>query len=343
MREIARIEYINGPSCILLVPKEDILQRESALSVYDGNTVSLFSDRDPEYSVVLPPGEGAKDWTSVERIINRALAVSLGRDSIIAGIGGGVVTDVTALAASLYMRGCRLILIPTTLLAMADAAIGGKTGIDFAGHKNLVGTFYPADEVRICPRLLQTLPENEYRSGLSEVIKHSILAPGEPGGFWDMLINKKQMILARDESILEEIIIAAIKVKTDIVSSDIQDKGQRAFLNLGHTFAHALESATNFSRWSHGEAVGWGMLKALELGERLSITDKRWADECRKMISEYDLDMLTPQVLPEEIKAAMVSDKKKRAGRLRFVLIREPGSPILQEVPEEDIDAVLGI
>lgn len=343
MREIAKIEFANRLSRIILVSREATMQMETALTVYDGNTVALFPARNPECSVVLPPGESAKNWGSVERIINRALAVSLSRDSTITGVGGGVVTDVTAFAASLYMRGCRLILIPTTLLAMADAAIGGKTGIDFAGNKNLAGTFYPAEEILICPALLKTLPENEYRSGLAEVIKHSILSPGEAGGLRDMLIDERQKILDRDEPILEEVIVAAIMVKVGIVSQDIEERGQRAFLNFGHTFAHALESATNFSRWRHGEAVGWGMLKALELGERLSVTDGKWADECRRIIADYELDTLIPQVLPEEIKMAMTSDKKKRAGRLRFVLSKTPGETVLQEIPEEDIDAVLGI
>ena len=237
MIEIATVEFTDGLSRIFLVSREDVLPEEVALSVFDGNTASLFSDRNPEYSLVLPPGEAAKSWTSVERIIKRALAISLGRDSLIAAVGGGVVTDVTAFAASIYMRGCRVTLIPTTLLAMVDAAIGGKTGIDFGNTKNLVGSFYPADEVRICPDLLKTLPPHEYRSGLAEVIKHAMLEPSSPGNLWDSLVNKRGEILERQESSLEEIIRRAAKVKVDIVSSDLKENGPRAFLNLGHTFA----------------------------------------------------------------------------------------------------------
>jgi 3-dehydroquinate synthase len=344
MKEIAVLEYPGGTSRILQVSREELLPSDAPLSVFDGNTAQLFADRDPEHSLVLPPGEAAKNWASVERIINRALAVSLGRDGLIAGIGGGVVTDVTAFASSIYMRGCRLILVPTTLLSMVDAATGGKTGFDFGGVKNLVGSFYPAEEVRICPCMLETLPEREYLSGMAEVLKHALLTPGPEGsGLFDMVVHEREAILDRDAQTLERLIPAAVKVKIDIVSDDLREQGKRAFLNLGHTFGHALEAATNFSRWSHGEAIAWGLLRALDLGERLGITDKAWAEETRRLITAYGFDIVTPQVAPGEIKAAMVDDKKKKDGRLRFVLMKGPGEPVLQEVPEAQLDAVLGI
>ncbi len=344
MKEIALLNYSGGSSRILHVSRDELLPSEAALSVFDGNTAQLFADRDPERSLALPPGESAKNWASVERIINRALAVSMGRDGLIAGIGGGVVTDVTAFAASIYMRGCRLILVPTTLLSMVDAATGGKTGFDFGGVKNLVGSFYTAEEVRICPCMLETLPEREYLSGMAEVLKHAMLTPGPgAGGLLDIVASEKDAILARDAQTLERLIPAAVKVKVDIVSKDLREQGIRAFLNLGHTFGHALEAATNFSRWSHGEAVAWGILRSLDLGVRIGLTDKDWADETRHLIADYGFDIVTPQVAPGEIKAAMVDDKKKKDGRLRFVLMKGPGEPVLQEVPEVDLDAVLGI
>ena len=340
MNEIASMNYPGGASRVLLASRGEVLPADADLSVFDGNTAPLFPGRDPERSLSLPPGEAAKTWTSVERILNRALALSLGRDGLIAGIGGGVVTDVTAFAASIYMRGCRLVLVPTTLLAMVDAAVGGKTGFDFGGKKNLVGTFYTAEEVRICPCLLETLPESEFSSGMAEIIKHAMLAPD---GLMEIVSGEREAILARNPEVLERLIPAAVKVKTDIVSDDLRENGRRAHLNLGHTFGHALETATNFSRWSHGEAVAWGILKALDLGERLGITDKTWADECRRLIADYGFDIVTPQVPPGEIKEAMTADKKKRGGRLRFVMMEGPGAPILREVPEADLDAVLGI
>ena len=248
------------------------------------------------------------------------------------GWEGGVVTDVTAFAASLYMRGCRLVLVPTTLLGMVDAACGGKTGIDFGGVKNLVGTFYPAEEVRICPRLLDSLPDNEFISGMSEVVKHALLAPPSDSddGIWSMVTKDREAIMKKEPEVLSRLISAAIQVKVNIVSDDLRESDRRAFLNLGHTFAHALEAATNFSRWTHGEAVGWGMLRALELGKRIGITDSRWAAEARRLISDYGFAAVKPQVAPAEIKGAMIDDKKKREGRLRFVLMRSGGDPVLQ-------------
>jgi 3-dehydroquinate synthase len=340
MKEIAVVKYPEGVSSILIASREEVLPSEADLSIFDGITAPLFPKRDPERSLALPPGEAAKSWASVERILNRALALSLGRDGLIAGIGGGVVTDVTAFAASIYMRGCRLVLVPTTLLAMVDAATGGKTGFDYGGAKNLAGTFYPAEEVRICPCLLETLPEKEFSSGMAEVIKHAFLAPD---GLMDIVRGERKAIMARNKNVLERMIPAAVKVKVGIVSEDLREKGLRTFLNFGHTFGHALEAATNFSRWSHGEAVAWGMIKALDLGERLGITDAKWADESRRLIADYGFDIVTPQVAPGEIKAAMTSDKKKKAGKVRFVLMEGPGKPVLQEVPEADLDAVLGI
>ncbi|MCG8453892.1 MAG: 3-dehydroquinate synthase [Spirochaetales bacterium] len=343
MEEIATIAYPDGDSRILMVARKELLPSDARLTVFDGNTAPLFPDRDLECSLSLPPGETAKNWTSVERIINRALAVELERDGLIVGVGGGVVTDVTAFAASIYMRGCRLVLVPTTLLSMVDAATGGKTGFDFGGVKNLLGTFYPAHEVRICPEILETLPEREFQSGMAEVIKHALLLPEENNPLLVQIRDECEQIRARDPEALMKMIPAAVKVKADVVEADLRERGERAFLNLGHTFAHALEAATNFSRWSHGEAVAWGILRALDLGERIGITDPQWANQTRQLIASYGFDIVTPQVAPEEIKAAMSSDKKKKDGHIRFVMLKGPGQPVLQSVPESDLDAVLGI
>ena len=342
MTEIAHVDYGESKSLIVLVSREEILPEKAELSIFDGNTILLFPDKDSERTLVLPPGEAAKNWTSIERIINRAMALAMGRDGLIVGIGGGVVIDTTAFAASLYMRGCRLILVPTTLLAMVDASIGGKTGIDFSGIKNLVGTYYPAEEIRICPALLDTLSDREYLSGLAEVIKHAMLNPGSEGGLWDTLKNKREKILARDKNVLEHLIIDALMVKIGIVTQDMKESGPRSFLNLGHTFAHALESATHFSRWSHGEAVAWGIVRALEMGEQLDITDKTWGNECKQLIADYGFDSVVPRIPLDELKKAMNVDKKKKGGKIRFVMMRGPGEPVLQEVPWKAVDSVLG-
>ena len=342
MREIASIPFLEGRSVVLHILEEEVFPGGKFVTVTDRNIAKLFAPAGNNRMLKLPPGETAKSWVSVEEILNFALSLSLGRDGMMLGLGGGVVCDVTAFAASIYMRGCKLILIPTTLLSMVDAAIGGKTGINFGGSKNIVGTFYPAHEVRICPKLLRTLPDEEYKSGLAEVIKHAMLEPRRYG-LLDTLLRKREAILSRDTQVLNRIIPAAAKIKADIVNADLREHGRRAHLNLGHTFGHALEGATNFTQWSHGEAVVWGIKKALDLGERMGITNPDWGKLSRRLFSEYGFEDINPEIEGSKIKEAMINDKKKLGGELRFVLIRDAGEVTVEKVDQVELDLVLGI
>ncbi|MEW5817713.1 MAG: 3-dehydroquinate synthase family protein, partial [Spirochaetota bacterium] len=209
------------------------------LLVFDTNTYSLFKKHIISGSPVsiLKAGEKYKTWESVDTILSACIENSIGRDGCLLGIGGGVVCDMTAFAASIFMRGCGLILVPTTLLAMVDASLGGKTGIDYSGYKNMAGTFYPAKEIRICLRTLMTLPDTEYLSGLAEVIKHALLKDFD---LLNLLEREKKRILNRDLELLGELVARAIAVKGGIVEKDFFEHGVRAYLNFGHTFAHAL-------------------------------------------------------------------------------------------------------
>jgi 3-dehydroquinate synthase len=286
----------------------------------------------------LPPGEAAKSWDDLHQILSAMLAADLTRDATVVGVGGGVVCDVTALAASLYLRGCRLVLIPTTLLAMVDAAIGGKTGINFGGYKNIVGTFYPANEVRICPETLATLPEREYRSGLAEAIKTALLGDER---LLATLENEYPRVLDRDDELLEELVWACVMVKGSIVETDLTETGVRAYLNLGHTFAHALESVQGLGSWSHGEAVAWGIAQAMVLGVAAGITDASYAERVRDLLFRYGYRI---DPLPDSagvIRAAMQKDKKRRGSRLRFVLQERVGQTVVTEVDADLLDAVL--
>ncbi len=306
------------------------------LVVVDGNTAGLLGGdaRDP---LVLPAGEKAKAWNSVSAILARCARSGLGRDAAIAGVGGGVICDVTAFAASLYMRGCGLVLVPTTLLAMVDAALGGKTGIDFLGYKNLVGTFYPARSILVCPAVLAGLPEREYLSGLAEVIKTAIIGDA---GLFTLLETSCREVLARQPGVVEEMIRRSLAVKGRIVEEDPREQGRRAFLNLGHTFGHALESHTGFSGWTHGEAVAWGMGCALAAGVRLGITDPAFAERARALLERYgfrreaDVDL-------GDLSAAFTRDKKRRAGRTRLVLAASLETIEVREVEDADLAAAL--
>jgi 3-dehydroquinate synthase len=230
------------------------------------------------------------------------------------------------------MRGCRVILVPTTLLAMVDAAFGGKTGMNFGGFKNMVGTFYPAEEVRIAPEFLRTLPEAEFRSGLAEVIKSALLDDPQ---LLTILETESESIFKRNPRILDQLVRRSIAVKGRIVEADLTEQGIRAHLNLGHTFAHALEAVAGFGTWSHGEAVAWGIQRALRLGEMLSLTSSDYRQRVEQLLLNYGYQLQAPGVPPEALFQAMKQDKKKQSGTVRFVLQKQLGKTMVQPVSDE--------
>jgi len=307
------------------------------LTVFDANTCTLASGL-TEPRIVLTAGEHAKQWSGVAQVLQGAVDAGLARDGVIAGVGGGVVCDTAAFAASVYMRGCRLILVPTSLLAMADAALGGKTGVNFAGFKNMIGTFYPARRLVIVPGVVQSLSEREYKSGLAEVLKSALLDGEE---FLSFVTSAREQILERDNAHVREMVLRSLTLKGRIVEEDFREEGNRAVLNLGHTFAHALESVSGFGTWTHGEAVAWGIVKAMQLGVRLGITDSRYAGTVEALFADYGFTLCVPGDHAEKLLGAMQQDKKKQAGELRFVLQAGCGETQVRRVPVEDVRAVL--
>lgn len=310
---------------------EDIVN--NALFVADSNTMHYLPKN--VTSLVLPAGECEKKWNSIDQILSKALSAGLARDSVFVAVGGGVILDMTAFAASLYMRGARLVLVPTTLLSMVDATLGGKTGIDYGGGKNLVGTFYPAESVIISSAFLSTLPEREYMCGLGEVVKHAFLSHDRR--LYDYLSENRKEILARSESMMNKMIHLSLEVKIDYITRDPEEKkGIRSALNLGHTFGHALEALKGFSI-SHGEGVAWGMAKAFEAGKLTGITDPDFALQSRRLIDDYGFD--TETVIKNEdfpaFMSAISKDKKKKGGAVRFVLMGNQGQPVLTALDED--------
>ena len=280
----------------------------------------------------LKPGESQKDWQSIETILKFAGGAQIGRDGIFIGIGGGVITDLSAFAASIYMRGCAIALISTTLLGMVDASVGGKTGFDLFGIKNLAGTFYPASHVYIPLESLASLPPLEWKSGMAELIKTAILegdeflalVEGMKGGFTDKAIAP--------------CIERAVRFKGRIVEEDPFEKGnRRMLLNLGHTFGHALEAAVGLGRVSHGEAVAWGIARSCELGLALGICPPARAERIMSILSAFDYETAAPHPLAAEAELiqALGSDKKKRRGKLIFIVPDEKSArPVTAESPE---------
>jgi 3-dehydroquinate synthase len=294
---------------------------------------------------VLPAGETAKTWESVDRILKDAYAAGLGRDSLIVGVGGGVITDIAGFAASVYMRGIGLRLVSTTLLGMVDASVGGKTGFDFGGIKNLAGTFYPAGTVYMPLDSLATLPPGEWKSGFAEIIKTAILADDREmlsriDAYRDIYANilnaKDAKDKNRDEFKIGELgflISRAVEIKGRIVEEDPRETGERrALLNLGHTFGHALESSAGLGHLTHGEAVAWGIIRASELGYALGVTSREQALEIGELIRSYGYITEAPHPAMgnrEEYYRALEGDKKKKAGEMVFIV---PGRGSAQKV-----------
>lgn len=347
-------------TCSVLFHSESavpILPESGGLYVADTNTAPLLVQAkhfNPDAPIiVIPAGEAHKTLESVQKILEAALSAGLARDSLFVGFGGGVITDMTAFAASLYMRGANVELVPTTLLAMADAAVGGKTGVDFLETKNCVGTFFPARKIHISVDCLSTLSESEFRSGLAEVMKTALLYAPK---LFQILAEKKDMILARDPALLLEIVKRCVQAKAHVVERDLHENGERMFLNLGHTFGHALESLSGFGTVTHGDAVAWGIARALALGKQLGITDPFYIDEVYPVLEAYGwqtqavhssclsspvLAGLTQEEIAQKLLQHMKRDKKKRAGEIRFILQREINSTLVMTVPDSEVLAVL--
>jgi len=294
------------------------------LLVCDGNTEYLAAkirgdNSNAEVPIcTLEPGESHKNWQTVEAILRSAHDAGLGRDGTFIGVGGGVVGDLCAFAASIYMRGCSLALVSTTLLGMVDASLGGKTGFDLFNKKNLAGTYYPARHVYMPMESLTTLPPPEWRSGMAELIKTAIL---DGNNFLDELTNPSN---TQDTARLANFISRAARYKGGIVAEDPQEMGnKRVLLNLGHTFGHALESTAGLGTISHGEAVAWGIARSCDLGLALGITPHARAEKIKSILTAYNYERGAPHPLMKNADAfiqALGSDKKKRGGNLTFIV-----------------------
>jgi 3-dehydroquinate synthase len=283
--------------------------------------------------------ESAKNLRSVEHITRSLCRAGADRNSLVIAVGGGVVGDVGGFAAAAYLRGVKLVHIPTTLVAQVDSSIGGKTGVNLPEGKNLVGSFYPPKLVLTDPELLRTLSDREFRGGLAEVIKHAIIADAEMFAILEKDFGK---VLRRDRETLGLLIPRNVQIKARVVSRDERESGLREILNYGHTFAHALESVTKYRRYQHGEAVAWGMIAAAFLGHELGLTRADDVSRIVALIRRLGPLPPWPHVLPAVLLQAMRSDKKTRSGVLRFVLSPRIGEARSYEtVPLHAVERVL--
>lgn len=290
---------------------------------YWGRPLTKIFGKSARGAILFDDAEAAKRLSTVEGIARELVRAGADRRAVLVAIGGGVVGDVAGFAAASYLRGVRLVHIPTTLVAQVDSAIGGKTGVDLPEGKNLVGAFYPPKFVVADPATLGTLPHREFRAGLYEVIKYGVIADAK---LFDFLERRMDAILRRDPKALAYIIPRSAAIKARVVSEDEREGGLRQILNFGHTFGHALETATNYRKFLHGEAVGWGMLGATLLAVGTGRLREADAERIIRLVASVGPLPSLGKIRAGQLRPIFLSDKKARAGRVRWVLPRRIGS-----------------
>ena len=288
----------------------------------------------------MPAGEASKTLESFGRAIDALAGAGARRDATVYALGGGVVGDLAGFAAAAWMRGIDCVQLPTTLLAMVDSSVGGKTAVDLPQGKNLVGAFHPPRAVLADTATLRTLPARELRAGLAEVVKYGAIVDAP---FLDWLDASADALLAMDDAALAEAIARSCAHKAAIVERDPFEHGDRALLNFGHTFGHALETEQGYGGLIHGEAVAVGMVQAARLSERLGLSSSADTARLRDLLLRFGLPVEAPAGLdPDALVAHMRLDKKAQAGGLRFVVWEGAGrARVLAGVPEDAVREVL--
>jgi 3-dehydroquinate synthase len=288
---------------------------------------------------VLPGGEEQKTLGNVALIIDALVAARLNRDSMVLALGGGVIGDVAGFAAASYQRGIPIVQLPTTLLAQVDSSVGGKTGVNHPGGKNLIGAFHQPSAVITDTDTLSTLPDRQLRAGFTEIVKAALVADGE---FFAWLEVNVTRLLARDAESLEEAIRRACTIKAAIVAEDEREQGPRALLNLGHTFGHAIEAGAGYGSVLHGEAVAAGLVLAAELSARIGRLDAGDALRVRELLLSAGLPVDPPRLGRVRMLELMGMDKKVQAGELRLVLLDRIGKAVVStDYPRDALDALL--
>ena len=287
-------------------------------------TASLGPRRSVE--VILPDGEAHKTLANAARVLDVLIANRFGRDCALIALGGGVVGDLTGFAAACYQRGVAFAQVPTTLLAQVDSAVGGKTAVNHPGGKNLIGAFHQPVLVVTDTRTLATLPARELRAGLAEVIKYGLICDAALFGWLEAHLDE---LLAGAPAALAHVIRRSCEIKAAIVGRDEREVGERALLNLGHTFGHALESATGYKEWLHGEAVGAGLAMAAAMSRECGLMTADEAARVRALLERAGLPTRIVAVTPAAVREHMGVDKKVLGGRLRLVLLRGIGDAFL--------------
>ncbi len=291
--------------------------------------------------LTIPAGEDQKTLNTFSTILDAAKKEGLERQSLMLALGGGIVGDMTGFAASCWLRGIGVVQVPTTLLAMVDAAIGGKTGVNHPGGKNLIGAFHQPRLVMIDPDTLQTLPTREFRAGLAEVIKYGVIGDSDLFELLERSVSFDSPLTISLE-LLATMLERSAQAKAVVVAADEKEGGQRAILNYGHTFGHVVETLTGYGTWLHGEAVAIGMVAVAALAVQRGVLDQSDAERQTHLIESAGLPSQWPDLDPDLVLKTLQGDKKVRHGRLRFVLPSHIGAvSIVDDVSHEEIRACL--
>lgn len=324
----------------------DVENRRVAL-ITDSNTARLFADTlkgilDGHCKQVLihsfPAGEANKTLDTVKEIYKALIEAGFDRKDLLIALGGGVVGDITGYAAATYLRGVDFIQIPTTMIAQSDSSIGGKTGVDFDGYKNMVGAFYMPKLVYMNVSTLKELDDRQFYAGFAEVMKHGLI---KDVMFYEWLLENMYGIHDRDSAILEEMIMRSCTVKKLVVEKDPKEQGDRALLNFGHTIGHAIEKAMNFEM-VHGECIALGMVAAAYISWKHNWLSMDEYYEVRDMFVPFNLPISIDCIDPEEILRLTKSDKKMEGGQIKFVLLKKVGKAVIDRTvtDEEIMDAI---
>ena len=310
-----------------------IVTDENVDKLYAAECMARFEENGFEvYKHVLAPGEEQKNLEAVYGIYKKLVDYKLDRSSTLVALGGGVVGDISGFAAATYMRGINFVQIPTTLLAQADSSVGGKTGVDFDGHKNAIGAFYQPKLVFINVNTIKSLPKREVSAGLAEVIKHGLIMDEE---YCEYLHYNAQKIFSFDENVLQFIAKKNVSIKGKVVEEDEKENDLRAILNLGHTIGHAIETAMDF-KLLHGECVSIGLVGAFRLSYYMDVLSEAVIEEVKDLLVKLGLPVSLPGMDVEKVYSQLFYDKKVKDSKLKFVLPRRIGEVFQCTI--EDID-----
>lgn len=333
--QLARLDEVLAPLAptrILVVSNTTVAPLYAPAVINAGAAIATSS------LVELPDGEAHKGWDGIAQILDALVALRADRKSVVVALGGGVVGDMAGFAAAIYMRGIRFVQLPTTLLAQVDSSVGGKTGINLAAGKNLVGAFHQPVAVIADTDTLQTLPARELSAGLAEIIKHGLLADVD---YLAEVERHMARLRACDALALTGVIARSCEIKAGIVARDEHETGERAHLNLGHTFGHAIETLTGYGTWLHGEAVGCGLCLAADLSRRLGYLDHADVARVEAVVAAAGLPVRIEGLSATAAIEAMRGDKKSEGGAIRFIVLERLGRAAQRTVPPELLEQTL--